>query len=110
MPYPYGGKQRQVNVSLNTGLLQSKGLSPADIVTAIGNQNIILPAGTAKIGQFEYDVDLNSSPLTSRGAERSAHQALGQQHADLHARRRHGLATASRRRPTSSAWMASAAL
>jgi multidrug efflux pump subunit AcrB len=64
LPYPYGGKQRQVNVSLNTSLLQSKGLSPADIVTAIGNQNIILPAGTAKIGQFEYDVDLNSSPLT----------------------------------------------
>ena len=64
LPYPYGGKQRQVNVSLNTGLLQSKGLSPSDIVTAIGNQNIILPAGTAKIGQFEYDVDLNSSPLT----------------------------------------------
>src|SRR5580700_292744 len=64
LPYPYGGKQRQVNVSLNTGLLQSKGLSPADIVTAIGNQNIILPSGTAKIGQFEYDVDLNSSPLT----------------------------------------------
>ncbi len=64
MPYPYGGKQRQVNVSLNTGLLQSKGLSAADVVTAIGNQNIILPSGTAKIGQFEYDVDLNSTPLT----------------------------------------------
>src|SRR5580692_6171078 len=64
LPYPYGGKQRQVNVSLNTSLLQSKGLSPSDIVTAIGNQNIILPAGTAKIGQFEYDVNLNSSPLT----------------------------------------------
>ena len=66
MPYPYGGKQRQVNVSLNTGLLQSKGLSPSDIVTAIGSQNIILPSGTAKIGQFEYDVDLNSTPLTVR--------------------------------------------
>ena len=64
MPYPYGGKQRQVNVSLNTALLQSKGLSPSDVVTAIGNQNIILPAGTAKIGRFEYDVDLNSSPFT----------------------------------------------
>ncbi len=64
MPYPYGGKQRQVNVSLNTGLLQSKGLSPSDVVTAIGNQNIVLPAGSAKIGRFEYDVDLNSSPFT----------------------------------------------
>ncbi len=64
MPYPYGGKQRQVNVSLNTALLQSKGLSPSDVVTAIGNQNIVLPAGSAKIGRFEYDVDLNSSPFT----------------------------------------------
>jgi multidrug efflux pump subunit AcrB len=63
VPYPYGGKSRQVNVSLNTALLQAKGISPADVVTAIGNQNLILPAGTAKIGQFEYDVDLNSSPL-----------------------------------------------
>ncbi len=63
MPYPYGGKQRQVNVSLNNRLLQAKGLSPADVVTAIGNQNVILPSGTAKIGPLEYDVDLNSSPL-----------------------------------------------
>jgi multidrug efflux pump subunit AcrB len=63
VPYPYGGKSREVNVSLDTARLQAKGLSPADVVTAIGNQNLILPAGTAKIGQFEYDVDLNSSPL-----------------------------------------------
>ena len=66
LPYPYGGKQRQVNVSLNTSLLQSKGLSASDIVAAIGSQNIILPSGTAKIGQFEYDVELNSTPLTVR--------------------------------------------
>ncbi|HKD09147.1 MAG TPA: efflux RND transporter permease subunit, partial [Bryobacteraceae bacterium] len=64
MPYPYGGKQRQINVSLNTAELQAKGLSPSDVVNAIGNENIILPSGTAKIGQFEYDVELNSSPLT----------------------------------------------
>ncbi len=64
MPAAYGGKQRQVNVALNTSLLQAKGLSPEDIVSAIGNQNIILPSGTAKIGQFEYAVELNSSPLT----------------------------------------------
>ena len=66
MPYPFGGKQRQVNVSLNTSLLQSKGLAPGDVVTAIGQQNIVLPAGTAKIGPFEYNVELNSSPLTVR--------------------------------------------
>src|SRR5438132_4043418 len=64
IPFPYGGKQRQVMVNLNPGLLQSKGLSAADIVTAVNQQNLVLPSGTAKIGQFEYDVDLNASPKT----------------------------------------------
>jgi len=64
IPYPYGGKQRQVMVDLDPRLLQSKGLSPADIVTAIGQQNIVLPSGTAKIGPFEYDVAMNASPRT----------------------------------------------
>ena len=64
IPYPYGGKQRQVMVDLDQRLLQSKGLSPADIVTAIGQQNIVLPSGTAKIGPFEYDVAMNASPRT----------------------------------------------
>src|SRR5438270_2365130 len=64
IPYPYGGKQRQIMVDLDQRLLQSKGLSPADIVTAIGQQNIVLPSGTAKIGPFEYDVAMNASPRT----------------------------------------------
>jgi multidrug efflux pump subunit AcrB len=64
IPYPHGGKQRQVRVNLNPGLLQSKGLSPADVVTAMNLQNVVLPSGTVKIGAFEYDVDLNSSPKT----------------------------------------------
>jgi multidrug efflux pump subunit AcrB len=64
IPYPYGGKQRQIDVAINNSLLQSKGLAPADVVNAIGNQNIILPSGTAKIGQFEYTVDMNASPKT----------------------------------------------
>jgi multidrug efflux pump subunit AcrB len=67
VPYPYGGKQRQIMVSLNPALLQSKGLSPADIVNAVGQQNLVLPSGTAKIGQFEYDVDLNAAPKTVAG-------------------------------------------
>ena len=50
IPYPYGGKQRQVMVDLDQRLLQSKGLSPADVVTAFGQQNVVLPSGTAKIG------------------------------------------------------------
>jgi multidrug efflux pump subunit AcrB len=64
IPFPYGGKQRQVMVNLNPGLLQSKGLSPPDVLAAVNSQNLVLPSGTAKIGQFEYDVDLNASPRT----------------------------------------------
>src|SRR6201997_2285580 len=60
VPFPYGGKQRQVMVNLNPRLLQAKGLSPNDVLTALGSQNLILPGGTAKMGQFEYDVDLNA--------------------------------------------------
>jgi multidrug efflux pump subunit AcrB len=62
IPYPYGGKQRQVMIDIRPDLLQSKGLSPADVVNAVTVQNLILPSGTSKIGPFEYDVDLNSSP------------------------------------------------
>src|SRR5438270_1466078 len=62
VPYPYGGKQRQIMIDLNQAEMQAKGLSPLDVVTAIGNQNLLLPSGTAKIGQFEYDVDMNYSP------------------------------------------------
>jgi CzcA family heavy metal efflux pump len=67
VPYPYGGKQRQVQVDLNTAALQAYGLSPLDIVNAINAQNLILPAGTAKIGAFEYNVDMNGSPTTIKG-------------------------------------------
>src|SRR5207248_8690720 len=62
IPYSYGGKQRQVEVDLNTQALQSKGLGPSDVVNAIGNQNLILPGGTSKIGPLEYDVQINGSP------------------------------------------------
>ncbi len=51
-------------IDLQPSLLQSKGLSPTDVVNAVNNQNLILPAGTSKIGQFEYDVGLNASPKT----------------------------------------------
>ncbi|HYK63164.1 MAG TPA: efflux RND transporter permease subunit [Bryobacteraceae bacterium] len=64
VPYPYGGKQRQIMVNLNSALLQSKGLSPQDIVNTLSAQNVIAPSGTAKIDQFEYDVGLNSAPRT----------------------------------------------
>jgi CzcA family heavy metal efflux pump len=64
LPYPYGGKQRYVSVDLNYQALQARGLTPFDIVNAINAQNLTLPSGTAKIGQFEYQVGLNSSPKT----------------------------------------------
>jgi len=62
IPQPFGGKQPQIMVDLDPAALQAKGLSPLDVVTAIGAQNLILPAGTAKFGAFEHDIDLNASP------------------------------------------------
>ena len=62
VPYPYGGKQKQVMINMNSGLLQSKGLSPQDLLNAVNLQNLVLPSGTTKIGPLEYDVRLNASP------------------------------------------------
>ena len=62
VPWAYGGKQRSVQVDLDMNALQSKGLSPQDVVSAIAAQNLILPAGTSKIGPFEYNVELNGAP------------------------------------------------
>jgi multidrug efflux pump subunit AcrB len=64
VPFPFGGKQRQIMVYLNPRLMQAKGLSPNDVLTALGNQNLILPGGTAKMDEFEYDVDLNADLKT----------------------------------------------
>jgi multidrug efflux pump subunit AcrB len=61
-PFPFGGKQRQIEVDLDPNALQARGLSPADVVTAMGNQNIIAPSGTIKLDRFEYQVETNSSP------------------------------------------------
>src|SRR5882724_2608423 len=62
VPQPWGGKQRQVMVDLNLDALYARNLSPSDVSLAITNQNLIVPAGTAKIGATEYNVKLNSSP------------------------------------------------
>jgi multidrug efflux pump subunit AcrB len=63
-PYPYGGKQRQVQVDLNMQALQARGLSPNDVVNAISAQNLILPSGTVKVGSLEYQLATNSAPST----------------------------------------------
>src|SRR6516164_9257146 len=64
MPYPYGGKIRQIQVDLDLPRLQANGLSPNDIVNAVSAQNLIAPTGTAKIGATEYQIETNASPLT----------------------------------------------
>ncbi|HLZ97210.1 MAG TPA: efflux RND transporter permease subunit, partial [Steroidobacteraceae bacterium] len=62
IPFPFGGKQRQVQVDLDPQALRANGLSPNDVVSAIGAQNLILPAGTEKMGAIEYFIKLNASP------------------------------------------------
>jgi multidrug efflux pump subunit AcrB len=78
VPYPYGGKQRQVQVDLNPSALQSKGLSALDVVNAITLQNLILPSGTSKIGGKEYDVDIpNAAPQTIADLNRIPVKTIG---------------------------------
>ncbi|APJ04291.1 efflux RND transporter permease subunit [Silvanigrella aquatica] len=62
IPAPYGGKQRQISIDLNPFLLESKGLSPQNIVEALLASNIIAPAGNARINNYEYSILMNSSP------------------------------------------------
>jgi len=62
IPYPSGGRQRQIQIDLNPLALQSKGLSAQDVGNAIAAQNQINPAGFAKIGSYQYAVELNNAP------------------------------------------------
>jgi CzcA family heavy metal efflux pump len=63
-PYPYGGKQRLVAVNVDIPALQSKGLSPVDVINAVSLQNLILPSGSVKLGTIEYPVEMNGSTNT----------------------------------------------
>jgi multidrug efflux pump subunit AcrB len=63
IPYPYGGKQRQVQIDLNSTALLARDLSGQDVANALAAQNLITPVGTEKIGSFEYNIQLNNSPL-----------------------------------------------
>ena len=62
IPLPYGGKQRLVSVDLDLARCQSLNVSPTEVSNAINTQNVVLPSGTVKIGDREYNVLLNSSP------------------------------------------------
>jgi CzcA family heavy metal efflux pump len=64
IPWPYGGKQRQVSVNLDIPALQAKQLSPVDVINAISTQNLVLPSGTVKMGSTEFNVEMNGSPDT----------------------------------------------
>jgi multidrug efflux pump subunit AcrB len=66
-PLPYGGKQRQIMVDIDSRKLQERNLSPMDVVNSITAQNLIVPTGTAKIGSTEYSVQMNSSPDSLAG-------------------------------------------
>ena len=62
VPLPYGGKTREMQIDLDPAALQARGLSGQDVALALATQNLVLPAGTQKIGKFEYTMQLNSSP------------------------------------------------
>ncbi len=63
IPYPYGGKSRQVQIDLDSEAMQARGLSGQDVANALAAQNLITPVGTEKIGSFEYAVQLNNAPV-----------------------------------------------
>jgi len=64
VPSPYGGKQRQITVNMDQAAMQSKGIAPGDVLNALAQQSVVMPSGTIKIGQSEYDVRTNGSPRT----------------------------------------------
>jgi CzcA family heavy metal efflux pump len=64
VPSPYGGKQPQVTVNMDQATMQSKGIAPSDILNTLLQQNVVMPSGTIKVGQSEYDVRTNGAPRT----------------------------------------------
>ena len=64
IPFPYGGKSRQVQIDLNLPELQARGLTAQDVANALATQNIITPVGTQKIDSLEYTINLNNAAGT----------------------------------------------
>ena len=94
IPFPYGGKTRQVQIDLDPAAMQARGLSGQDVANALAAQNLITPVGTQKIGSFEYTIQLNNAPSVDLRARRPADQDR-QRRDGLCARRRAG----ARRQP-----------
>jgi CzcA family heavy metal efflux pump len=62
IPYPFGGKFRQIQIDLDPAAMQSRGLSANDVANALAAQNLLTPVGTQKVGGFEYAIQLNNAP------------------------------------------------
>ena len=62
LPYPFGGKTPQIMFDLDSAALQARGLTGLDVANALANQNVLTPAGTQKIGPYEYTINLNNAP------------------------------------------------
>ncbi len=62
IPFPFGGKFRQIQIDLDPAAMQSRGLSANDVANALAAQNLLTPVGTQKIGGFEYAINLNNAP------------------------------------------------
>jgi multidrug efflux pump subunit AcrB len=67
VPSVYGGKQRTIMVNMDPRAMQAKNLAPGDVLSALETQNVVQPGGTAKIGEDEYDIHINSAPMTLEG-------------------------------------------
>src|SRR5579863_8310047 len=67
VPSPYGGKQRQITINMDQAEMQSMGIAPGDVLDAVAQQSEVIPSGTIKVGQTEYDVRTNGSPRTIQG-------------------------------------------
>jgi multidrug efflux pump subunit AcrB len=84
MPWPYGGKSRIVSVDLDLAALKAKNLAPLEVVSALTAQNLIYPTGTAKIGDTEYNVELNANPQLLEQLEDLPIKVVNGAHIHLH--------------------------
>ena len=64
IPWPFGGKSRQIQIDLDPDALRARGLSGQDVANALADQNVIISAGTQKIGEYEYAIQINNAPAT----------------------------------------------